>query len=352
MALFVFGAGATRGCSFVEPTENPCLPFLDGDFFTQLQRVGSEKHQDLINQVVSDVIQLFGCNFDVTMETVFSTLEQMIEMLKVRGKATRGLKVADLEKMQKRLKQAIAVVFEESLTLHKGKLHRDPVNCEIHEKFVKNILKNKDNIISFNYDCTLDYSLKDFGEKKWNAQYGYGFKLKPRSSNLKGFDKWQKGVVAPKKTTVCLYKLHGSLHLYVKEEDLEEDLPNITLKERPYTKQRGNARFTIIPPEWHKRYDKGLFAHLWRKAGDAIANAKKVVIIGYSFPLTDLHATSLFKTSLKKDALQSLVIVNPDREARKRARTLLQRGLSENTKVISVDKFKEFVSINRGVWDI
>ena len=32
MALFVLGAGATSGASFVNPANNPCLPPLDLDF--------------------------------------------------------------------------------------------------------------------------------------------------------------------------------------------------------------------------------------------------------------------------------------------------------------------------------
>jgi len=351
MALFVFGAGATRGCSFVDPKENPCLPFLDRDFFTQLQRVGSKKHQKLIKSVMQDVVQLFGYNFDVTMETVFSTLEQMIAMLRVKNKVTRDFKILDLEKMQKRLRQAIVVVLEESLAYYEGKVHQKAKTCETHKKFVEEVLKKKDDIISFNYDCILDHSLKDFGRGKWSAQYGYGFKLNTRSSNLKNFFGWQETPPAPKAKTVHFFKLHGSLHFYIKDKDLEKDKPEITLKARPYTKQRGNVRFTIIPPEWHKGYDKGFFAHLWRKAGDAIATAKDIILIGYSFPMTDLHSTSLFRTSLKKTALKSLVIVNPDREARKRSRAILQRGLAKDTKVISVDTFNEFVSIKRSVWD-
>ena len=52
MALFVLGAGATRGCSFVVEKRKPCVPPLDADFFTQLQKVGNQKHQKLINQVI------------------------------------------------------------------------------------------------------------------------------------------------------------------------------------------------------------------------------------------------------------------------------------------------------------
>jgi hypothetical protein len=39
MAVFLLGAGATRGASFVRLTDNPCLPPLDTDFYAQLQRI-------------------------------------------------------------------------------------------------------------------------------------------------------------------------------------------------------------------------------------------------------------------------------------------------------------------------
>ena len=85
MTLFVFGAGATRGASFVNPARDPCLPPLDADFFTHLQRVQNPKHQPLIQEVMHDVVELFGQNFEVTMETVFSTLEHTIRMLSTTG---------------------------------------------------------------------------------------------------------------------------------------------------------------------------------------------------------------------------------------------------------------------------
>jgi hypothetical protein len=349
MALFVFGAGATRGCSFVDSTKNPCLPFLDSDFFTQLQKVSCKKHQEHIKAVMKDIVELFGYNFNVTMESVFSNLEQMIAMLGVRGKEPRGLKTAELKQKQGRLKQAIAIVLEEALASSEGQAQQEPIDCENHKKFVEGILKKKDSILSFNYDCVLDYALKKYGDGKWNPKFGYGFKLVPASTNLKHYDKWQpNNNVAQRNDTVYLYKLHGSLHFLIKDTD--DDKSEIILKERPYTKQKGSQRFTIIPPEWHKKYDKGVFAHLWRKAGSAIASAEHIVIIGYSFPASDLHSSSLFLTSIKHN-LKSIVVVNPDREARKRARTILQRGLSPDTRVISIDTFKDFIAVSRDVWD-
>jgi hypothetical protein len=75
MALFVLGAGATRGASFVKPDKNPCLPPLDADFYAQLQRIRNRKHIETVQQVIEDTVELFGVNFQVTMEMVFTTLE-------------------------------------------------------------------------------------------------------------------------------------------------------------------------------------------------------------------------------------------------------------------------------------
>ena len=66
MSLIILGAGATRGCSFVDAKHNPCVPPLDADFFSQLQRVENPKHKDLIGEVLSDVIGLFGTNFNAS----------------------------------------------------------------------------------------------------------------------------------------------------------------------------------------------------------------------------------------------------------------------------------------------
>src|SRR5262245_59355008 len=83
MAVIVLGAGATRGASFVAAgsrARRVCLPPLDRDFFTQLQRVAKPLHQDVINTVLRDAVDLFGANFRVTLETMFTTVEQLAAM--------------------------------------------------------------------------------------------------------------------------------------------------------------------------------------------------------------------------------------------------------------------------------
>lgn len=348
MALFVFGAGATRGSSFVDATVDPCLPPLDRDFFTQLQRVRNPKHQKLIKEVMKDVVQVFGQNFDVTMETVFSTYEHTIRMLGTTGE-NRDFRRTELREKMNRLEQAIALVLEDSLAEKDEDGHSKvaPRSCTHHDRLVIELLQPGDEIITFNYDCVIDDSLRRKGSGKWNARYGYSFDLGARGSLLKGDKYWQPTKPASKDETVKLYKLHGSLHFDIKSQD---EAPSVKLKERPYTRQRGDMRFSIIPPEWHKAYDKGAFAKLWKNAAAAINRARHIVVVGYSLPATDLHSTALFRTSVKASSIKSLVVVNPDQESRKRCRTIFQRGLSKETRVISYDFLSHFVATNRKVW--
>lgn len=348
MAVFVIGAGCTRGSSFVDATVQSCLPPLNGDFFTQLQRVANSKHDKLTREVVEHVVDLFGHNFSATLETVYTTLEHTIRMLSVTGD-NRVHKRQDLIARRDDLKQAIAVLLEESLT-EKGPAGNSTLTakaCAHHGVLVRDVLKSDDVIISFNYDCVVDYALAQHGAGKWNPRYGYGFNLGSRGSRLTGDQQWRPaGGLVDRSETVRLYKLHGSLHFQFSESDRH---PTIKLKTRPYTKQHGNLKFTIIPPEWHKSYDQGAFAHLWKGAADAINHARSIVFVGYSLPETDLHSTALFRTTVSK--LDSLVVVNPDPVVRYRTRAVLQRGITEGTKVLSFDTLPEFLACPRRTWE-
>jgi hypothetical protein len=46
----------------------------------------------------------------------------------------------------------------------------------------------------------------------------------------------------------------------------------------------------------------------------------------------------------------SLVVVNPDPEARRRTRDVVQRGISKNTRALSFDRFSDFAAADRGIW--
>lgn len=253
MALFVLGAGATRGCSFVNPSENPSVPPLDADFFAQLQRIKSGKHSSLISDVVKDTVDIFGTNFNVGMEQVFTTLEHAIKMVSATRETSRFTKKG-LQEKRDRLVQAVAATLEEAI----ASTSTEPQKCCYHDTLVSKILRCRDDILSFNYDCVIDDSLRRCGGGKWNSRYGYGFNLGARGMRLEGDSHWMPEVVVEKEKTVHCLKLHGSLHFRIRNRH-DASKYKVKLKERPYTKQNGNLHFDIIPPEWNKTFDSGFF---------------------------------------------------------------------------------------------
>jgi uncharacterized protein involved in propanediol utilization len=88
-------------------------------------------------------------------------------MLSVTGD-NRVHERADLIARRDDLKQAIAVLLEESLT-EKGRAGNSTLTakaCAYHGELVREVLKSDDVIISFNCDCVIDYALAQHGAGK------------------------------------------------------------------------------------------------------------------------------------------------------------------------------------------
>lgn len=351
--VFILGAGATRGCSFVNDMKRKgaCIPPLDTDFFTQLQRVSSAAHGDRIRRLISGMVEWFGPNYALGMEQVFIHLEHADRMLKHLGKEA-GADHRKVAALRKDLEQSIAIILGESLTKIRpgGAGSYELRECEWHDKLIGELADAGDAFVSFNYDCVLDDSLRRKGAGKWNAHYGYGFKLRSKGAGLTGDTHWTPaGGKAPnREMTIHVHKVHGSLHF--KEVNGE-----IQLKQRPYGNPRaasGDMHFAIIPPESSKSYEEGRFGQTMQNAHRSLRSANRLVVIGYSLPPSDQHAEALFRFGLKRNALASLVIANPDREARRRIRGALQGGLKPSTRVLSYDYLEEFVLADPTIWKV
>lgn len=349
--VFILGAGATRGCSFVGAMRSSgrCLPPLDTDFFTQLQRVSSAVHAERIKRLISGMVTWFGPNYALGMEQVFIHLEHAERMLKHLGKDA-GPDQKTVTELKRDLVQSIAIILGESLTKVRpgGAGSYELHTCDWHDKLVMELAEPADAFISFNYDCVLDDSLRRKGEGKWNPHYGYCFKLGAKGKGLEGHDYWTPD--GPDKVererTIKVHKVHGSLHF-------KEEADRLVLKKRPYGNTRaasGDMHFSIIPPESSKSYNKGRFGQTMQDAHRSLRGATRLVVIGYSLPPSDQHAEALFRFGLKREALDSLVIVNPERLVRKRIRGALQGGMKLSTRVLSFDYLEEFVKADPTIW--
>jgi hypothetical protein len=71
----------------------------------------------------------------------------------------------------------------------------------------------------------------------------------------------------------------------------------------------------IIPPVKQKSYQMfgKLFSNLWKKAEEVISKADHIIIIGYSFPKTDLQSNELFiKSFMGRSSIPKISIVDPN----------------------------------------
>ena len=328
--VLVLGAGATRSAAF--PSFSPeCVPPLNADFFTQLQRITS-KHQKLVRAVIADVVELFGSNFSLTLEDYFTELEFLAEAV-ATSPAGASFAGGSLREKRVRLMGALAAALEMSTDV----AIRRAGGCRLHAELVK-CLEAKDTVVSFNYDCVLDHALRTNGDGKWSTRHGYAF---PADYEIRGGEAWDANPPATASTkSIHLLKLHGSLNWQLPPEDGDRV---IQIKRRLHS-QRGIPHFTVIPPVWNKsERNQGLFRVLWRNAERAIRNAKHIAVVGFSFTPTDLHVESLFRVALAQGNLRTLVIANPSSTDRERIRYVFSRALDKKVLVRQYSDFKEFV---------
>jgi hypothetical protein len=154
--VVILVAGATRGAT--TSSGRQCLPPLNTDFFTQLQRVMNWKHRGAVSGVIDDVVDLFGSNFNLTMEDYFTQLESIAQVTRMAGQTNLAFSTAAIAGKRRRLMRALAAVLEESTDVSR----RASPTCDYHEKLVR-ALDPRNTVISFNYDCVMDHALRRHG---------------------------------------------------------------------------------------------------------------------------------------------------------------------------------------------
>lgn len=174
-AVVVLGAGASRASGLAWDKEHgpaeklACLPPLNADFFTHMQRITQEKYERNVHAVTDDLIDLFGSNFRLTLEDYFTQLEFLIRNVQLATRAPEELG-AGLSARRSPLMAALGAVLETSTM----EIIRSKAGCHLHRGLVERLRAN-DTIISFNYDCLIDDALRRYGTGKWNPEFGYDF---------------------------------------------------------------------------------------------------------------------------------------------------------------------------------
>ncbi len=314
-AVVILGAGATRGVSSLR---RPIVPPLDADFFQQLMRFPRGQH-DCVDRVLRDLPNLCGSAHRTTLEQYFSLLEALPEVVDISPHPRFKSKTRRAN--AERLTRAVAVLLNEALAGSNGQ-HLD---CKYHTAMV-NALRSGDSILTFNYDCTIDWSLKLSGKAKWNPTTGYGIRAVNGAS-------WVTDRQVSDDSPVKLFKMHGSLHF----KHIDRDL--LTLWSGPF--RQDGEEFKIIPPIMSKRLDDG-YKQIWSSAASALAQTRRLCIIGYSLPASDLTALALLLCNVGRVDLDVLTIVNPSREVSDRLYSVLSVAIGPDTRVVFNHDFAEF----------
>jgi hypothetical protein len=340
--VVVLGAGATRGADFRHQRHAGApRSALDSDFFDRLMHVfdGNPVHRELARDVAACARELSVTGSYPTLEQVFTFVEAADRM---PGKAMLIKGVGTYPPAQRlvELKQAIALQLGSSLwnpEPPEGKLPH--YQCKHHHWLVDQ-LEVGDVIVSFNYDCLIDWSLRCRGGRaKWDPRIGYGW----RAPNLSNANYWTSGGTAGEtsQSSIGLLKLHGSLNWRVKEE-------SVHLSVEPYSTLEDPA---IIPPVWDKRTKDRPFETVWDLAYEAIREASSIVVIGYSMPVTDVTTQVLFRAARQGVPLvNSVCVVNPDESAAFRTTAVLREAMSSATRMPRARNWDEFRELDRRVW--
>lgn len=190
-----------------------------------------------------------------------------------------------------------------------------PNNNDNSEKFIplwKYIMQKGTPIISLNYDllCEIYLSLQKCP------------RLKGYVKNYNEFANFYRGRIINIESTIDLMdaadylpeiiKLHGSCNWYYSGDNLYSKI-YFGDNSDPIPKEiLGSYSPYIVPPITDKNifYKNQTIKYLWNRAFHYLKKAKKIYIIGFSFPQTDLSVKLLFESAMKQNTDVCVYVIN------------------------------------------
>lgn len=187
-------------------------------------------------------------------------------------------------------------------------------------------------VITFNYDCLVECTVDTYRLPPWDSHgkmpWASVLRFVPAASKpesigeMEGRAPWE---------TFQLHKLHGSLNWFWTAGDnsgatiQRGRLPGSYTAAKPMTEAERSWRHPgretfIVPPSALKSsyYGNPVTREIWSSAHGALRESSKVVLMGYSLPLTDLSTAGLIASALEAGNVSSVDIVDRNPEAVRR----------------------------------
>ena len=167
----------------------------------------------------------------------------------------------------------------------------------------------RNTFIPFNYDLLVEKALSELGH-----EFSYGFAAEQQIQLLNP----QTTLRHQPTALVRLLKLHGSMNWAVRAESTA-----VTIGADYGALRAASLIPELVPPTWRKSFTPALQS-VWAGAVDAIREATRLIVVGFSAPPADLHFKYLLAAGLQDNvSIRDIVFFDPAEQAiRDRAQAL------------------------------
>jgi len=307
--VFVFGAGASNASANPPLTYAPLGRELVWNYYTDCSDLIPERSgvPDLREEEVRfadyrKFIEIVGNYYPILRPLIVEWKKRGSRGFDPSGYLNKTLYVDELLELFHKNDDGDAIALTRKLICRHivGVKYAIPSSDELYNEFIKKVLKNKlpeeITIISFNFDFLLH---EDF---KSGISFDYLMPFDWIEPCREFYCKW--GVFT-------LLKLNGSLDWGICQCCGRIHLYFHHMKEDFYDKQLCNgvgcksnvSPFIVIPHQQNDEKTKGI----WAKAQVALKEARKVTVIGYSFPDYDAQIKKLFRNNLDSDVKLDII---------------------------------------------
>lgn len=363
MTAYIIGAGASK--AYEDSPSGLTMP-LAKEVFATFNKLNIARNPNvLIGKTLNYLKSEHGVdyeNFDKyneDIEKLYSEVEYKLNLMKKS-------KERDWRKENLYRETYVELIFIFSSVINS--IQNGPVSLA-HKNFISS-LEDEDSIITFNWDTLIDRALNETG--LWHTDSGYiihpkkifrdGWQtIRPSKKSfikllkLHGSVNWLTSYPQQGETSLFEFSHAGSIEEFAVFEHATKPYPcyqgrymegyepfafgyyppNLDFEGKKASEGRIFIRIVtktpfvppskstkegldsiplIIPPVKHKEYDRfgALFETLWNEAENELAKANQIVILGYSFPRTDVKAVNLMKKACcRKEKMPFVTIVDP-----------------------------------------
>ncbi|MFQ5941829.1 MAG: SIR2 family protein [Nitrososphaerales archaeon] len=294
-AVYVLGAGFSKGAGGPLVRDFSSETFLKG--LRSKLGAGEQRKFDKVTKHMLDKIKGGWCQ---NIEEILSHM-QVAEQLGLASLRPQGKKLDSYD--AGKLREDLEWYIEKAIDLM---MDKEPKPC--YKRFLMNMVKDEDTLITFNYDTLVERIFR-------KENRGFHYWLNENDE--------QKGSL--------LLKLHGSLNwIYcIRCEQLWELEGPFARRSSFLCRDCGKSdklRTLIVPPILDKslyltKKEEGDFdlMAVWQQAIDSIRLAEKIVFIGYSLSDTDFYARKLFQIGINMNhnyhnGSLNIILVNTNSE--------------------------------------